>query len=264
MTPASAIRANVSRFRFERPQPIIITWNLVLLNDLFLRLIDTLSLPLDERGARQALRDFAEEAGFTYFAYLYLRGPETFVISNYPPEWQELYVEKNYLQVDPVVTRAKHGPAVFTWSAEEARRLGRRAVTQFFSDAARFGIHSGVSVSVPVGFKDRMVLTLAGPKPRVHVDRTIDPVTAAVAVAFVHSRLAGVTSDTSLSSEIRLSPREAECLRWFAEGVSMPDIAVMLNLSERTVRSYIDSATRKVGATGNRQAGTIATRLGLI
>jgi DNA-binding CsgD family transcriptional regulator len=242
----------------------VVFWNRIILNELFLHLIDTLSLPLDDSGARRALRDFAEEAGFKFFAYLHLRGPETFVVSNYPREWQALYVEKNYLRVDPVVTNAKHGPPLFAWSGEDAGRIGRRAVNQFFSDAARFGISSGLSVSVPVGFRDRMVFTLAGEQARVHVEGGIDPVTAAVAVAFVHSRLSGARSDTSLASEIKLSPREAECLRWFAEGVSMPDIAVMLNLSERTVRSYIDVATRKVGAANNRQAGTMAARMGLI
>lgn len=242
----------------------VVFWNRIILNELFLHLIDTLALPLDDSGARRALRDFAKEGGFEYFAYLHLRGPETFVVSNYPREWQALYVEKNYLRVDPVVTNAKHGPPLFAWSGEDARRLGRRAASQFFSDAARFGICSGLSVSVPVGFRDRMVFTLAGAEPRVFVEGGIDPVTAAVAVAFVHSRLSGVRSDTSLASEIKLSPREAECLRWFAEGVSMPDIAVMLNLSERTVRSYVDAATRKVGAANNRQAGTMAARIGLI
>lgn len=234
------------------PPPAIVFWNRIVLNELFLHLIDTLALPLDERGARRALRDFAEEAGFSFFAYLYLKGPETFVVSNYPREWQALYVEKNYLRIDPVITNAKHGPPLFTWSGEDTRRVGRRDISQFFSDAAYFGIRSGLSVSVPVGFRDRMVFTLAGDQPKVHVEGGIDLVTAAVAVAFVHSHLAGATSDTSLASEIKLSPREAECLRWFAEGVSMPDIAVMLNLSERTVRSYIDVATRKVGAAGRR------------
>lgn len=262
MIAMSVADAGFCRIGF--PPTAIVSWNRIILNELFLHLIDTLSLPLDERGARRALRDFAEEAGFTYFAYLYLKGPETFVVSNYSREWQALYVEKNYVRIDPVVTNAKHGPTLFTWSGEDARRLGRRGVTQFFSDAARFGICSGLSVSVPVGFRDRMVFTLAGASLRVHVEGGIDPVTAAVAVAFVHSRLAGARSDASLASEIKLSPREAECLRWFAEGVSMPDIAVMLNLSERTVRSYIDMATRKVGAANNRQAGTIAARLGLI
>ncbi len=234
------------------------------MNPRLLKLIDTLSLPLDEGAARRALRHFAIDANFDYFAYLYLRGPESFAISNYPIEWQLHYVQKNYLRVDPVVTAAKHGPPVFAWSAADARQGGRKEVRQFFADALQFGIASGLSISVPVGFKNRMVFTLAS-KQYVSVDvQAIDPVTAAVAVAFVHSRVGRDGSDVSLSSGIRLSPREAECLRWFAEGMSMPDIADTLGIGFRSVRSYLDAATVKLGAANTRQAATIATRLGLI
>ena len=69
----------------------------------------------EERAARRALRDFCEDAGFDYFAYVHLRGQESFAVSNYPREWQELYVKRNYLRIDPVVTRAKHAPPIFTW-----------------------------------------------------------------------------------------------------------------------------------------------------
>lgn len=114
------------------------------------------------------------------------------------------------------------------------------------------------------GFKNRMVFTLAS-KQLVQADiEVIDPVTAAVAVAFVHSRLGKGGNDVSLSQSIRLSPREAECLRWFSEGMSMPDIADTLGIGFRSVRSYLDSAAAKLEATNTRQAATIATRLGLI
>lgn len=229
------------------------------------KLIDTLSLPLDENGARRALRHFALEANFDFFAYLYLRGPESFAVSNYPTEWQLLYVEKDYIRIDPVVTIAKHGPPIFTWSATaSSAKGGRREVRQFFAAAAQFGICSGLSISVPVGFKNRMVFTLAcGRQAPVDV-QAVDPVTAAIAVAFVHSRLGRGRNDVSLSQTIRLSPREAECLRWFSEGMSMPDIADTLGIGFRSVRSYLDSATAKLNAANTRQAATIATRLGLI
>ena len=109
-----------------------------------------------------------------------------------------------------------------------------------------------------------MVFTLASNQPSVCIDEDPDPVTAAIAVAFVHSRLASATRDATLSTDIQLSPREAECLRWFADGMSMPDIADTLGIGYRSVRSYLDEATRKLGAANSRQAATIATRLGLI
>lgn len=236
----------------------------VILNELLLHLIDTLSLPLEERAARRVLRDFCEDAGFDYFAYLHLRGQESFAVSNYPQPWCDRYVQKNYLLVDPVVTKAKHGPSIFTWSAEEAKHIGRKDITQFFKDAGRFGIRSGLSISAPLGFKDRMVFTLASNKPKVCIDAEPDPVTAAIAVAFVHSRLGAVTRDATMAKDIHLSPREAECLRWFADGMSMPDIAELLGIGYRSVRSYLEEATQKLGAANSRQAASIAIRLGLI
>jgi LuxR family transcriptional activator of conjugal transfer of Ti plasmids len=232
------------------------------MNSPLLKLIDTLSLPLDEKAARRVLRRFAAEADFEYFAYLFLAGPESFAVSNYPEEWQQLYVERQYLRVDPVVTTAKHGPAVFSWSAPPSG--GRKEVRQFYVDAAQFGIASGLSISVPVGFKNRMVFTLATGR-EIPVDSdTIDPVTGAVAVAFVHSRLGKGDNDAAISRGIRLSPREAECLRWYAEGMPMADIAETLGIAARSVRSYLEVATTKLAATNTRQAATIATRLGLI
>lgn len=235
------------------------------MNPRLLKLIDTLSLPLDEGAARRALRHFALEAEFDFFAYLYLGGLESFAVSNYPTEWQLHYVEKDYIRVDPVVTMAKHGPPIFTWSAAAGpAKGGRKDVRQFYADAAQFGICSGLSIAVPVGFKNRMVFTLASHRVLPVDVEAVDPVTAAIAVAFVHSRLGRSGNDVSLSNGIRLSPREAESLRWFAEGMSMPDIADTLGIGFRSVRSYLDAATAKLDAANTRQAATIATRLGLI
>lgn len=235
------------------------------MNPRLLKLIDTLSLPLDEGSARRVLRHFALDAEFDFFAYLFLCGTESFAVSNYPMEWQLLYVEKEYIRIDPVVTMAKHGPPIFTWSAATGSVKGaRKDVRQFYADAAQFDISSGLSISVPVGFKNRMVFTLASKQlVPAHAD-ALDPVTAAVAVAFVHSRLGKGRKPVSLAQGIRLSPREAECLRWFAEGMSMPDIADTLGIGFRSVRSYLDAATAKLEAANTRQAATMATRLGLI
>ncbi|MCI5073410.1 autoinducer binding domain-containing protein [Oricola sp.] len=234
------------------------------MNDILLGLIDKLALPLGEDATRRALRDFTGNAGFDYYAYVHLCGKESFAVSNYPREWQNRYVEDGYLQIDPVVTKAKHGPPIFTWSAKEAKCMGRREVSRMFSAAEDFGIRSGLSISVPVGFRNRMIFTLATSSADPYVRDDIDPVTAAVSVAFVHARLSNANQDVSLATDIRLSPREAECLRWFAEGMTMPDIALNVGVSYRSVRSYLDEATRKLGAANNRQAASTAIRLGLI
>ncbi len=184
-------------------------------------------------------------------------------MSNYPQCWCDRYVEKNYLLVDPVITKAKHGPSIFSWSSEENEQNGRRYATAFFKDAGQFGIRCGFSISAPLGFRARMVFTLASDKSRI-CDEKPDTATAIMAVALIHSRLGSAASDVALACGIHLSPREAECLRWFADGMSMPDIANILGIGYRSVRSYLDEATRKLGAMNSRQAASIAIRLGLI
>lgn len=168
------------------------------------------------------------------------------------------------MRVDPVVTHAKHGPSIFTWSADEARKAGRAEVTAFFDAAERFDIRSGLSIAVPIGFKHRLVLTLATERPSTEILEPIDHVTAAMAVAFTHARIGNSGEDTSVLADVRLSPREAECLRWFAEGVGVPDIALSLGIAYGSARSYLESASKKLGATNTRQASTIAVRLGII
>ncbi len=52
-----------------------------------------------------------------------------------------------------------------------------------------------------------------------------------------------------------LTPREAECVRWAAEGKRDVEIGTILSISDRTARFHIDNARRKFG---------VATRVQLI
>jgi len=63
---------------------------------------------------------------------------------------------------------------------------------------------------------------------------------------------------------VHLTPREVECLTWAAHGKSDQIIAAICALSPATVRSYIDSAASKLGATTRTQAVSVASSLGLI
>jgi LuxR family quorum-sensing system transcriptional regulator CciR len=63
---------------------------------------------------------------------------------------------------------------------------------------------------------------------------------------------------------VRLSGREADCLRWTAEGKSSWDIGMILNISENTVNFHIKNAMRKFGTTSRTVAVVSAIRLNLI
>jgi DNA-binding CsgD family transcriptional regulator len=61
-----------------------------------------------------------------------------------------------------------------------------------------------------------------------------------------------------------LSRREIECLHWMALGKDQKDIALILNISEHTVRDYTKSARLKLGCATLSAAVTRAGHLRLI
>jgi LuxR family transcriptional regulator, quorum-sensing system regulator BjaR1 len=62
----------------------------------------------------------------------------------------------------------------------------------------------------------------------------------------------------------RLTPREAECLRWCSRGKTNWEISRILSLSERTVEHYLSRANRKLGTANRTQAVAHALREKLI
>jgi LuxR family transcriptional regulator, quorum-sensing system regulator SinR len=61
-----------------------------------------------------------------------------------------------------------------------------------------------------------------------------------------------------------ITPREREVLRWSAAGKSYWEIAVILGISERTVRFFMSNARRKLDVVSNTQAVAEAVWRGLI
>ena len=61
-----------------------------------------------------------------------------------------------------------------------------------------------------------------------------------------------------------LSPREFEVLPMLARGATLAQIALRLNLSEKTVANYQSSIKQKLGASNNIQILQKAAALGLL
>lgn len=61
-----------------------------------------------------------------------------------------------------------------------------------------------------------------------------------------------------------LTIREIECLKWSAEGKTYEDIGMLLGISARTVRFFLESARHKLGSLNTTHAVASAMLLGLI
>lgn len=61
-----------------------------------------------------------------------------------------------------------------------------------------------------------------------------------------------------------LTEREIECLKWSAEGKTYEDIGMLLGISARTVRFFLENARHKLGSLNTTHAVANAMLLGLI
>jgi two-component system response regulator DevR len=59
----------------------------------------------------------------------------------------------------------------------------------------------------------------------------------------------------------RLSEREADVLRFVAEGLTNREIADRMHLAEKTVKTYVSSMMAKLGVTSRVKAAVLATQL---
>jgi DNA-binding NarL/FixJ family response regulator len=81
-------------------------------------------------------------------------------------------------------------------------------------------------------------------------------------VEIIRNRLA--QSPNTAPVQFALTEREAEALTWVARGKSSTDIAVLMNVSERTVNFHINNVIRKLGVVTRVQAAIQCALLGLI
>jgi len=81
-------------------------------------------------------------------------------------------------------------------------------------------------------------------------------------VEVVRNRLTQRAERTPI--DFALTDREIEALTWVAKGKSSTDIAVLMNVSERTVNFHISNVIRKLGVATRVQAAIRCALLGLI
>ncbi len=225
-------------------------------------LIDVLSLSSDEHSIRLALLTFAQQCGFEKFAYVNLRYGDTEAFSNYPQEWQEIYLANDYQRIDPVVTAARRALKPFYWSAPPQRPEPMSEEREFYRHASRYGIVSGLSIPIRIGFGRTAILTLASHLPAFKGEGIIDDIQAITATTLVHAKLKG--RSVMARPRVQLSGREKECLNWAALGKTIPVTADILGINHHTVRYYLGKARRKLRAHNTVNAVYLAARHGLI
>ena len=175
-----------------------------------------------------------------------------YVRTTYSAEWVSRYLQRNYVDIDPVLKEGVQRQLPFDWSELEMSA----AVLPLFEDAMAHGLGpSGYSIPIIDKNFRRALLSINSFETGEAWSDLVNRHKAAWAeAAFLIHDMAMKEIHGSNDQALHLSPREIECLTLAARGKDHKDIALILGLSGHTVQGYLKSARHKLGSVNIAEA----------
>jgi DNA-binding CsgD family transcriptional regulator len=181
------------------------------------------------------------------------------LFNNWPINWLNRYVERRYVEIDPVIRKVLRAGGIFDWRDARARADDLHIARRMMGEAREHGLAAGFAVPFTGPRGERGSLSLGG-------DRIEIPPAAVGFLALAASFAAEQAISLTVMDEPRapLTPRERDCLLWTAEGKTEWETAGILGIAPATVASHLAAARRKLDAANKAHLVAKAFRAGLI
>jgi DNA-binding CsgD family transcriptional regulator len=211
-----------------------------------------------------------EEIGFDRIKYVTLARrdgtPTAAMESTYPAEWNNRYIEKSYMAIDPVRRVGVLQTSAFRWHDLRHDRLPRGRLTQeerhLLDEGYEAGLRSGVGI--PLHGPDGVTgIGLASGDGSLALPDDLLSLVNLVGIQFHDAYQAKLAPDP-VNHPIRLTPRERDVLNWCARGKSTWSIGEILGISGHGVDFHVRNILRKLDSDSRMTAVVKAIRLHLI
>ncbi|MGE1156609.1 helix-turn-helix transcriptional regulator [Pseudomonas kitaguniensis] len=181
-------------------------------------------------------------------------------LNNYPNEWNTLYKQAHFFDIDPIVAHCKRSVMPIMWDEKAFS-----STPNLWSLAQSFGLHLGWTQAVHDFHGMFSMLTLGRSTGEVSPEELYEKAGQVMWLCHaMHAVMAQKYADApNITAPCKLTPRETEILRWSAMGKTACDIATILCLSERTVGFHISSCLKKLGVSNKIAAVLCASKAGL-
>jgi DNA-binding CsgD family transcriptional regulator len=221
---------------------------------------------------RRIMRDLGFDSfmyGMSPVAQPLRKDNRAYVWTTLPLQWVRRYAEKGYIEVDPRVTETYNRNVPLIWDAYDYRDDPRCA--EFFADAARFGVCSGVVLSFRDPDHGRIVCAFNSPLSPISPARRASLMSQfgelmLFSVAFHDFFMAHfVDHDTNIVTRASpLSSRERQCLELAANGMTSMDIGAKLGITERTANFHFKNLIQKMGVLNRQEAIAVGIARGWV
>lgn len=224
----------------------------------------------------------ASRLGYRGFSYVDVRSGSSlsslpFFQSTVREDFASTYRSEGFYMHDPVASRAACLNAPFTGSdcpeyhvrsrpgvKPKSRRVMELAFDYGFSQGCVIPVHAVDRHGRPAS----SFLSLFWPNAPEDMARTAMPSWLRLVALSYHERILELRGLSGSPAEGDLGPmltdRERDCLLWACRGKTIGETAVILGITERTVKFHLENAMRKLGVHNKFHAIAVAIQLGLI
>lgn len=183
---------------------------------------------------------------------------------SFPSDWMQRYQDEGMSVVDPVVNYTMTFFKTCLWS-EATEVFSARPFLELMNKASEHGLRYGVAGGVNGRSLDSgSVFSFSSVSDRFsgRHKKILDVVIPHLHQALL--RVLAVSKPNDKDKVGELSVREVEVLRWMKEGKTNWEIAMILNISERTVKFHVHNIAGKLNAVNKSHAIAIAMDMGLV
>jgi DNA-binding CsgD family transcriptional regulator len=218
----------------------------------------------DVGGLQHATETLRDALGIAHVVYHWVNSKgERFGAGTYSQAWVDRYLERDYLRMDPVIIGCFQRFDPVDWKEID---WSSRAARAFIREAVAYGV-GNQGYSIP----------LRGPVGQFALFTTSDCCDDATWAAFIaenqrdliltahefHRRALAFEAEQEVAHPA-LSPRELAAMTYIAKGLNRAQAAAEMDISEHTLRVYIEAARHKLGALNTTHAVARALSRGLI
>ncbi|WP_116130766.1 LuxR family transcriptional regulator [Tropicimonas sp. IMCC34043] len=219
----------------------------------------------DVGGLQSATERLRDHYGVAHIVYHWVNAVgERFGAGTYSQEWVDRYVEKDYLRMDPVILGCFQRFTPVDWKDLD---WTSRAARAFLKEAIEFGVgNQGFTIPIRGPSGQFALFTASDSCEDYEWTRFIDGnLRDLMIIAHEFNKKALEFESGGDSAPVpALSPRELAAMTYLARGMNRAQAAQEMDISEHTLRVYIEAARHKLGAMNTTHAVARALSRGLI
>lgn len=196
--------------------------------------------------------------GITTFAFTYHDSPDYRTQQHIRYEhtspnfqaWHQHYHQQQYSDVDTTVDSFKHGNIPKYWEIDQQIADSKtQRERQMRIDGKKFGAVKGLSIPIQGPGNECAVLLVVQMHQETCLDHYAEIQHELVAIAqyYFHFIRLQLVLDTSIKTNALLNARQQQCLELLSQGLSINEIAKIMQIKSRTVNYHIQNINKALG-----------------